>query len=284
MASLHEPSRDKMKAVIYKVGPVNDQYQPTYPGITNRYRYPKAIAASTVIYILFGIAGFVWGTSRYGAVAGDILTQFDSDDHVIMVGKLGLLVSLLLNVPLLVLPLRDLVIELCCGNGSSEDGAEDDLLPSVEVEAAAASASAAAAAAGKVTIDADWTFMGVTTSMGTHLLLTVGIFVVTLGITIWVPTVEKIWGFAGSSVGISIGAWASALRYAAPRLSTKAPCIHDVPLSFLSPSLVFIFPSAVYLKLRGHKPEYPRLFFARLMLISSLVLVVLCTAFAIENF
>mmetsp|Transcript_75000 Transcript_75000/g.213317 ORF Transcript_75000/g.213317 Transcript_75000/m.213317 type:complete len:376 (-) Transcript_75000:728-1855(-) len=125
LASLHEPSRDKVKAVIY-----------------------KTIAASTVIYVMFGIAGFIWATSKYDTVAGDILTQFASDDHVIMVGKVGLLVSLLLNVPLLVLPLRDLVIELgCCNLDGLEDGAEDDLLPSAEVEWAAASASAAAAAA-----------------------------------------------------------------------------------------------------------------------------------------
>jgi hypothetical protein len=102
LASLHEPSRDKVKAVIY-----------------------KTIAASTVIYVMFGIAGFIWATSKYDTVAGDILTQFASDDHVIMVGKVGLLVSLLLNVPLLVLPLRDLVIELgCCNLDGLEDGAE----------------------------------------------------------------------------------------------------------------------------------------------------------------
>ena len=154
MAWATSPRADKMKAVIYKVGPVNDQYQPTYPGITNRYRYPKAIAASTVIY-MSGICAS--GGPAGTAVAGDILTQFDGGDHVIMVGNWG-------------------CWSRCCstrvgaateGPGGRQpakwrqrDGAEDDLLPSVEVEAAA---GAAAAAAGKVTIDADWTFMGVTT-------------------------------------------------------------------------------------------------------------------------
>ena len=56
------------------------------------------------------------------------------------------------------------------------------------------------------------------------------------------------------------------------------------PLFPRSHCAVFIFPSTVYLKLRGHKPEYPRLLVARLMLMASLVLVVLCTAFAIKNF
>ena len=52
MASLHEPSRGRMKAVIY-----------------------KSIAASTMIYVMFGYAGFIWGISRYGQVSENWLTS-----------------------------------------------------------------------------------------------------------------------------------------------------------------------------------------------------------------
>jgi len=84
-AELTNPTRDRLKQVIF---------------IT--------IAVSTVAYVFFGIAGYLWAGTQ---TQGDVLQNFPVDDPVVGLGRLGLAVALLCNIPLMVLPARDILSE-----------------------------------------------------------------------------------------------------------------------------------------------------------------------------
>ena len=67
------------------------------------------IVVSTTVYTLFGIAGYLWAGDF---VQGDILNTFPADDRLILLGRLGLSVAMLGNIPLMVLPSRQIIVEL----------------------------------------------------------------------------------------------------------------------------------------------------------------------------
>ena len=50
---------------------------------------------STIIYFLFGIAGYLWAGDN---VQGDILRSFDADDQLIFIGRFGLLIAMFAGV------------------------------------------------------------------------------------------------------------------------------------------------------------------------------------------
>ena len=70
------------------------------------------IAVSTSTYLLFGVAGYLWAGD---GVQGDILNTFEAADPFIFVGRLGLSLAMLGNIPLMVLPARQIIVELLDG-------------------------------------------------------------------------------------------------------------------------------------------------------------------------
>ena len=82
------------------------------------------------------------------------------------------------------------------------------------------------------------------TPLWLHVLLTVMIVIFTFALAVACPGVEVIWGMCGSSVGIC---------------------------------LAYVFPAAIYYKVRSHKPMWPRGWFTVLLFWTSLALVFGCT-------
>jgi amino acid permease len=68
------------------------------------YTHTHAITyAATSIYVLLGLFGYFFA---YAATQDDILLNFSPDDSVIVWGRLGLGVTMLIAIPMLVLPCR----------------------------------------------------------------------------------------------------------------------------------------------------------------------------------
>ena len=168
--------------------------------------------------MLFGICGFVVAGDT---VSGDVLKSFKHDDPLITIGRWGLLVALSLNIPLLVVPIRAILLDMvgwgkpaspplplqtARGRGS----AASKIFPAaVSTDSEGGGSAAGGSAAGTSTAAA--------TPLWLHVLLTLGIVALGLYLAVVGGSLEVVWGVCGSSVGISI---------------------------------VFVFPAAIYLKVR----------------------------------
>eukprot|EP00622_Pseudochattonella_farcimen_P005474 FR741098.1.p1 GENE.FR741098.1~~FR741098.1.p1 ORF type:complete len:286 (+),score=6.30 FR741098.1:3-860(+) len=85
-AELTEPTRPRLKQVIF-----------------------ASIGISTFVYICFGITGYLWAGH---AVNGDILNDFSPKDPMVSFGRVGLMIAVSCNIPLFVLPARDIIFGL----------------------------------------------------------------------------------------------------------------------------------------------------------------------------
>lgn len=63
----------------------------------------SAVSSAAVFFIVFGVAGYVCAS---GATADNILKNFDSRDPVVMVARMGLTVTLMSQLPMMVVPCR----------------------------------------------------------------------------------------------------------------------------------------------------------------------------------
>ena len=68
-----------------------------------------AITVSSVIYLTIGITGYLWAGNL---VAGDVLSSFPPDDPLVNLGRAGLALGLLCNIPMVVVPARDIIVSL----------------------------------------------------------------------------------------------------------------------------------------------------------------------------
>ena len=175
------------------------------------------IAVSTIIYFLFGIAGYLWAGDN---VQGDILRSFDADDQLIFIGRFGLLIAMLGNIPLMVLPARQIIVDLLIVRTliSEVKAASPGGAMHSEMSALKSTSSAAVVYVPSGQANAPpqsdsllWWYcfnqseeesgFAEPTALG-HLLLT-SFIVLGAGLaSVICPSVEVIWGLCGSSVGI----------------------------------------------------------------------------------
>ena len=247
-------------------------------------------------------------------VSGDVLKSFKHDDPLITIGRWGLLVALSLNIPLLVVPIRALLLDMvgwgkpaspplplqtARGRGS----AASKLFP-----AAVSTEEGGGSAAGG---SATGTSAAAATPLWLHVLLTLGIVALGLYLAVVGGSVEVVWGVCGSSVGISIVFVFPAAIYL--KVRTVPTCVawyyfmvHAIPRALnansatanwlsVSPTrnlthfhsiihlLRFTYTHGGTWQLRSHKPEWPRLLIARILLVGSSLAMVLCTAWSIYS-
>lgn len=193
-------------------------FEPTRPRL--QLVIGGSVIVSSIIYLVFGVTGYLYGGD---ATQGDVLNNF-SDDPGIMIGRAGLAVALLCNIPLMVLPARNIILELTAVVRNKLLTAEQASL---------------------ITINREGDTHALTTpsSSSTHVLVTAAILLGCHLCATYCPSVEVVWGICGSSVGVL---------------------------------LALTFPSAIYLRLRAHKPLGFRMRSTWLLFGVSAVLLIIC--------
>eukprot|EP00644_Phytophthora_capsici_P010537 jgi/Phyca11/116291/e_gw1.30.566.1 len=138
-----------------------------------RHRLKKIVASTMfstwLFYILVGIMGYLFAFRQIGGVQGDILNNFSDSDPLVNLGRLGLLVTIQLSLPLIIQPCRTNLLRLAKIIPSSTNGSRGRFKSSV-----------------------------------VHALLTVGIMASVITIALLSPGVAVVWNLMGSTVGLLI--------------------------------------------------------------------------------
>lgn len=82
-------------------------YSPSAERIDSVLTY--SITGSGIIYILFGVAGYLFA---YDGTLDNILNNFSSHDPSLIVARIGLLLTIACQIPMVVVPCRDSIIQL----------------------------------------------------------------------------------------------------------------------------------------------------------------------------
>ncbi|EEY57742.1 sodium-coupled neutral amino acid transporter, putative [Phytophthora infestans T30-4] len=81
-----------------------------------RHRLKKIVASTMfstwLFYILVGVMGYLFAFQQHGGVQGDILNNFSDNDPLVNLGRLGLLVTIQLSLPLIIQPCRANLLRL----------------------------------------------------------------------------------------------------------------------------------------------------------------------------
>jgi amino acid permease len=168
-----------------------------------RHRLKKIVASTMfstwLFYIVVGIMGYLFAFQQDGGVQGDILNNFSNNDQLVNLGRLGLLVTIQLSLPLIIQPCRSNLLRLAkIIRGYMHTRAKVyDAPDSSDSEAGEGSALLPAAGATAST-------RGRFKSTVVHVLLTVSIMAGVITIALLSPGVAVVWNLMGSTVGLLI--------------------------------------------------------------------------------
>jgi len=234
--ALQDPTRERVKSVIH-----------------------VSITSCFTLFQAFGFAGYFYA---YDACKGNIFLNFNPSDLLIIVGRLGMGLTLALGTPIVTLPCRGAMLSFI--KQLREDRTESSSMTKQvgearEVDSLIASGSNEDSYSSFVTkengIEIDMEQQKETPSLPEEDLLndsilihvgsTMMIISMAFFVAVSVPGVAVVWSVLGSSLGMIIG---------------------------------FIIPSACYLKIREKKGIYRRTNFAAMvLLIFSITIAVICT-------
>ncbi|OWZ21478.1 Sodium-coupled neutral amino acid transporter [Phytophthora megakarya] len=180
-----------------------------------RHRLKKIVASTMfstwLFYMLVGIMGYLFAFQQQGGVQGDILNNFSDSDHLVNLGRLGLLVTIQLSLPLIIQPCRANLLRLAkiirsyihtrakvydapdstdSENEGDTIGEGTALLPTSGSAVQTSSMTAPSRSRSKSTI--------------VHVLLTVGIMTTVITVALLSPGVAVVWNLMGSTVGLLI--------------------------------------------------------------------------------
>ncbi|CAM9263340.1 unnamed protein product, partial [Phaeothamnion confervicola] len=215
-AKLVNPTRDRLKGVIH-----------------------GATGLGSILYTFLGLFGYFYA---YDNTKDDILLNFDPQDGVILVGRLGLGVTMLCAVPMMVLPCRDALKDLArdllhsfqeCYGGNAGKGGNGG-------------GNGGEAGGGP---DGSRNVAGKLCRLLTFVVTTLCILGVCLYAAVSLPGVAVVWSICGSSVGFLVG---------------------------------YILPALFYLRIRRAKPMNARKAGAYLMLVVATAAMILCTQEAVS--
>ncbi|EGZ15992.1 hypothetical protein PHYSODRAFT_509419 [Phytophthora sojae] len=181
-----------------------------------RHRLKKIVASTMfstwLFYILVGIMGYLFAFRQQGGVQGDILNNFSDNDPLVNLGRLGLLVTIQLSLPLIIQPCRANLLRLAKiirsfirGRAKVYD-APDSSDSDNEEEAPAGEGTALlpTSANGTSIINAASSSPRRLKSTVVHVLLTVAIMASVITIALLSPGVAVVWNLMGSTVGLLI--------------------------------------------------------------------------------
>ncbi|KAL4144474.1 hypothetical protein PRNP1_013605 [Phytophthora ramorum] len=172
-----------------------------------RHRLKKIVASTMfstwIFYILVGIMGYLFAFQQQGGVQGDILNNFSDNDPLVNLGRLGLLITIQLSLPLIIQPCRSNLLRLAkimrtfMRTRAKVYDATDSSDSDNEVETAGE--GTALLPTGGATPP-----HGRMKAMVVHVVLTVGIMAGVITIALLSPGVAVVWNLMGSTVGLLI--------------------------------------------------------------------------------
>ncbi|KAF1334983.1 Sodium-coupled neutral amino acid transporter, partial [Globisporangium splendens] len=169
-----------------------------------RQRLKKIVSATMfstwVFYMLVGTMGYLFAYQLPGGVRDDILNNFSGNDTLVNVGRLGLLLTIMMNMPLIMQPCRMNIVRLSkyvigfvksytsrSSSSPSSNGESIALLTTPTLPGAVTPPA--------VPYVSETVF---------HVVLTVAIIGSVLALAIVTPGVAVVWNMVGSTVGILI--------------------------------------------------------------------------------
>ncbi|KAG2769413.1 hypothetical protein JG687_00003840 [Phytophthora cactorum] len=176
-----------------------------------RHRLKKIVASTMfstwLFYILVGVMGYLFAFQQPGGVQGDILNNFSDNDPLVNLGRLGLLVTIQLSLPLIIQPCRANLLRLAkivrsyMRTRAKVYDAPDSSDSENEGETTG-EGTALLPSSGGVALSANT--RGRYKSTIVHVLLTVGIMTSVITIALLSPGVDVVWNLMGSTVGLLI--------------------------------------------------------------------------------
>ncbi|RLN97824.1 hypothetical protein BBJ28_00004957 [Nothophytophthora sp. Chile5] len=180
-----------------------------------RHRLKKIVASTMsstwLFYMLVGTMGYLFAFQLPGGVQGDILNNFSDDDPLVNLGRLGLLITIQLSLPLIIQPCRSNLRRLAkivrgfmrtrakvYYSPSMSDSLDDDVEIAGEGTALLPGGAVAPAASRNAVSRA------CLSSTASHVLLTIGIMTSVIVLALLSPGVAIVWNLTGSTVGILI--------------------------------------------------------------------------------
>lgn len=176
-----------------------------------RHRLKKIVASTMfsawLFYTLFGNMGYLFAFQQQRGVQGDILNNFNNNDILVNLGRLGLLVTIQLNLSLIMQPCRTNVLRLakivsgimstCTKLYDASDLAECNF----EQESINEGTRLLHSSDGVAFSDGSRQWSN---STFVHVLLTIGIMASVITMAFLSPNVAIVWNLMGSTVGLSI--------------------------------------------------------------------------------
>ncbi|RLN61026.1 hypothetical protein BBJ29_004167 [Phytophthora kernoviae] len=157
-----------------------------------RHRLKKVVGATMfstwVFYILVGIMGYLFAFQQQGGVQGDILNNFSDNDPLVNLGRLGLLITIQLSLPLIIQP---------CRNNLRRLG-------KIVRKLARTRAKVHYAPESSDSENEETTGEATALLHAVHVLLTVGIMGGVITLALLSPGVDVVWNLMGSTVGLLI--------------------------------------------------------------------------------
>ncbi|KAL3671697.1 hypothetical protein V7S43_003606 [Phytophthora oleae] len=178
-----------------------------------RHRLKKIVASTMfstwMFYMLVGIMGYLFAFRQIGGVQGDILNNFSDSDPLVNLGRLGLLVTIQLSLPLIIQPCRTNLLRLAkiIRSLMHTRAKVFDAPDSTDSESEVAVGEGTAllpTSNGALSTTSTNSSRGRLKSSVVHVLLTVGIMASVITIALLSPGVAVVWNLMGSTVGLLI--------------------------------------------------------------------------------
>ncbi|DBA04061.1 TPA: hypothetical protein N0F65_009408 [Lagenidium giganteum] len=161
-----------------------------------RHRLKRIVTCTMIstwfFYMMVGCMGYVFAFRRPGGVKDDILNNFATNDQFVNLGRMGLLVTILLSIPLIIQPCRMNILRLAKyinGFVSAARNGEDVALLDTPRTPALRRGGAQ---------------VPLSERLSTHVLLTLAIIASVVTLALDLPGVAVVWNIMGSTVGILI--------------------------------------------------------------------------------
>ncbi|GAB9469892.1 Sodium-coupled neutral amino acid transporter [Globisporangium polare] len=178
-----------------------------------RQRLKKIVSATMfstwAFYMIVGTMGYLFAYQLPGGVKDDILNNFDVSDALVNVGRLGLLVTIMLSMPLIMQPCRLNIVRLANyvrgfakSYASTSLNGEDIRLLTTPTAAISREAVRGGSRAKKDAF---------------HVILTVVLISGAVALALVLPGVAVVWNMMGSTVGILISYVLPCISYVAIR-------------------------------------------------------------------
>ncbi|KAF0696297.1 Aste57867_12930 [Aphanomyces stellatus] len=162
---LHKPTRHRLKKIVI-----------------------VTVFSTSVFYMILGTLGYIYAFDQLQGVQGDILNNFDQGDVVMNIGRAGILLTICMSLPLLILPTRQTIYRLyllCHEMATAGDATTQESQPLISPDVAIDRTEKPA-------------------PLFAHISITIVILVLGFLLAFSLPGVAVVWNIMGSTVGIMI--------------------------------------------------------------------------------